>query len=1083
MQRSFRAVVALATLASVFAAPAMIAAAVAESSDEIFISEIHYDNTGTDVGEAVEVFGPAGTDLTGWSIVRYNGSNGLVYTTPAVETALPATIPDLGDGFGVVVETYLSNGLQNGAPDGLALVDDAGDVRQFLSYEGVFEAVDGPAAGMTSTDIGVSQNGTEPIGSSLQLAGTGSCYGDFTWQSTTAHSFGSINPGITIDDCGTTVDPGPLPDVRVTEIHYDNVGTDVGEAVEVFGPAGTDLTGWSIVRYNGSNGLVYTTPAVETALPATIPDLGDGFGVVVETYLSNGLQNGAPDGLALVDDAGEVVEFLSYEGVFEAVDGPAAGMTSTDIGVSQNGSDPIGLSLQRLPDGTWHGPVCSSFGEINDPDAPAACPVLPVEVKIHEVQGSGDASPMVGQRVIVEGIVIGDHEGPAPALRGFFVQEEDADQDADPNTSEGIFVFNHDNDDVSVGDLVRVEGTVEERFGHTQLTDFVEVTVLSSNNPLPTPTVVEFPLSAIGDLEAVEGMLVTFPQTLVISEYFNYDRFGEIVVALPADGEQRVMNPTALFGQDTQDAQDRLDLNLRSRITVDDGITAQNPLAPIHPINRQLFGADNSFRGGDEVSGLTGPLFFDFGLYRILPLDAEYDGLSGYETYVQTVAPPAPDAVGGNLTVASFNALNYFLTIDQSVWICGPSLAMECRGADDEDELVRQRTKLLNALEGTNADIVGLNEVENTPGVEPLADLVAGLNQRMGAGTYAFVAAGEDSVVGTDAIKVGLIYKPATVTPLGDPVILDDPDFLDPRASGTDRNRAAVAQTFVENASGEVFSVVVNHLKSKGSSCGPGDDHPLAGNCALTRQMSAEYLADWIATGPTGVEDDDWLIIGDLNSYDREDTIEILLDAGFTDLIATYQGPYAYSYAFDGQLGYLDYVMSSTSLTPQVTGATVWNINADEADIFDYDTSFKSPYQQSLFDPTTPYRSSDHDVVLVGLALDSGIVVDADPDMLWPPNHEMRGIALSASDGSAAAFSVAALSATSSEADAGLGDDDVPGDIVIVDGAVSLRAERYSLDGRTYTVSTVTVGNGQTYFSDVTVIVEHDRSRRAGSSG
>ena len=107
----------------------------------------------------------------------------------------------------------------------------------------------------------------------------------------------------------------PTTTVFINEIHYDNASTDVGEAIEIAGPAGTDLTGWSLVRYNGSGGAVYTTPAANPAgsdvLNGTIPDLGGGFGVVVVNYLPNGIQNGNPDGVALVDDDGSVVQFVA----------------------------------------------------------------------------------------------------------------------------------------------------------------------------------------------------------------------------------------------------------------------------------------------------------------------------------------------------------------------------------------------------------------------------------------------------------------------------------------------------------------------------------------------------------------------------------------------------------------------------------------------------------------------------------------------------------------------------------------------------------------------------------------------------
>lgn len=154
----------------------------------VFINELHYDNDGTDTGEAVEIAGPAGTDLTGWSLVLYNGSGGAPYNT----NALTGTIPDEGNGFGTLAFSYPTNGIQNGSPDGLALLND-GAVVQFLSYEVVFTAVGGPADGLTSTDIGVSESSSTPAGLSLQLTGSGATYQDFIWAGPVAASFGKTN--------------------------------------------------------------------------------------------------------------------------------------------------------------------------------------------------------------------------------------------------------------------------------------------------------------------------------------------------------------------------------------------------------------------------------------------------------------------------------------------------------------------------------------------------------------------------------------------------------------------------------------------------------------------------------------------------------------------------------------------------------------------------------------------------------------------------------------------------------------------------------------------------------------------------
>ena len=158
-----------------------------------WINEIHYDDNSTDDNEAVEIAGPAGTNLSGWTIILYNGNGGASYAT----ISLSGTIDDEGSAYGAL--NFMQAGIQNGAPDGLALVDGFNNVIQFLSYEGSFTATDGAASGMTSTDIGVSESSSSSEGLSLQLIGTGNSYSDFSWTGSTTHSRGNINSGQTIN--------------------------------------------------------------------------------------------------------------------------------------------------------------------------------------------------------------------------------------------------------------------------------------------------------------------------------------------------------------------------------------------------------------------------------------------------------------------------------------------------------------------------------------------------------------------------------------------------------------------------------------------------------------------------------------------------------------------------------------------------------------------------------------------------------------------------------------------------------------------------------------------------------------------
>ena len=706
--------------------------------------------------------------------------------------------------------------------------------------------------------------------------------------------------------------------------------------------------------------------------------------------------------------------------------------------------------------GTPTPPGDGDEGELGQCDGPATL--------IHEVQGSGLISPLVSQTVTIEGVVVGDFQGgdgDISDLGGFHVQEEPSDYDTDDATSEGVFVFVGGNEapDVQVGETVRVRGTVGEfaRSGTSQ-TQLTDLTILvCGEGVLPAPVDVTLPVPSRDLLERFEGMLVRFPQALVISEYFNFDRFGEIVLAQPLPGENRLYQPTAVAEPGSTEAAARGEYNELARITLDDGRSSQNTDPARHP-NGEVFTLENRFRGGDTVTGTIGVLDHTFGVYRVQPTEG-----AAY-TRVNPRSEALED-VGGSLKVASFNVLNLFNGDGQGGGF--PT----ARGADDAEEFERQLAKIVAALARLDADIFGLIEIENDPEGEESAldDLVDALNAETGAGAYEYIDTG---VIGTDEIKVAFIYKPATVSPVGDYAVLDASD--DPRFVDT-KNRPALVQTFREEATGGVFTVAVNHFKSKGSSCGEGDDDLEQGNCNLTRALAAEALVDFLATDPTNSNDPDFLIIGDLNAYDKEDPIDEIREGAddasgtaddYTDLELVFGGELAYSYGFDGGFGYLDYALANQALLGQVTGATTWHINADEPDILDYDTTFKEDAQDRLYEPN-PYRSSDHDPVVVGLELTPSdtsapvITLKRPSEVLWPPNHKYETINLtqviaSVSDdvSDLSVSDVVITRVSSDEPENGAGDGNTTDDVVLEScQTVKLRAERSGRgDGRVYTV-------------------------------
>ncbi|MEP6760237.1 MAG: ExeM/NucH family extracellular endonuclease [Sporichthyaceae bacterium] len=902
-----RASIAILSVLAVLAAGLGVATpaqAVPGTGSNVFINEIHYDNAGTDSGEAVEVAARAGTDLSAWSIVRYNRSTptaAVTYAFPAATNGLGAAT-DSGNGWGFVVVNYPSNGLQNGPNDGVALVNGSGSVVQLLSYAGVFTASNGPAAGMTSTDVGVVESGTTtPVGFSLQLSGgPGNDPNDFTWGAASASTFGQANTGQTFISVG---DSAPA----VTSTSPANNATDV--------------------PVNGNVTVTFSEPVTTAAATFELTCANSGPHAVsvnagTTTYSLDPTTDFSVNELCTLTVVG--AQLHDVDG-----DDPPDTMTADHT-----------VSFRTVPPA----PSC------DDPDT-----------KLSAVQGPGTASPVVGQVVTVQAVVTAVRSG----LTGFFLQEEVADQDDSPATSEGVFVRTATPPaGLTAGDVVQVTGGVREfasttgaGSSQTQISDRVSVLSCGHVTDFPPAGVLEFPVAQFTDFEHFEGMRVTMPQPLVISEYFNYGRFNETVVGLPPNGRSRFDSPTAVQEPDTTATTLLLADYANRRITLDDGRSSQNPSPPYFPgMVETPFTLTNTFRGGDTLKDVTGVMEHTFGLYRIHPtVDATYTSANP--------RPLDPPAVGGDTKIASFNVLNYFLSLNAGTFNCGPARNQECRGANNENERQRQRAKIIAAMAKINADVFGLMEMENTPSVEPGADLAAGLNDATAPGTYSYIDTG---VIGTDAIRVGLLYKTAKMTPVGPFKVLNtsvDPRFIDTR------NRPTLAQTFQRAGSGERITIAVNHLKSKGSACpGDPDTGDGAGNCNITRTNAAKALSDWLATDPAHSGDPDRLIIGDLNSYDHEDPIDALVAGGYTDLVKKYGGEYAYSYVFDGQVGYLDHGLSSPTLVPQVTGAGDWHINADEPTILDYDTSFKADSEDALYEPKA-YRASDHDPVIVGMEL------------------------------------------------------------------------------------------------------------------
>lgn len=653
-------------------------------------------------------------------------------------------------------------------------------------------------------------------------------------------------------------------------------------------------------------------------------------------------------------DADSVVNAASITS--GALAGISLGSFSTAMADGETAS--VSLDVSGLAVGSY--PVTITFS--NNEAQTAACNVnvtVSGITRIYAIQGAGGSSPLAGQSVTTEGVVTKLNNN------GFYLQDETGDGDA--ATSDGVFVFTSSAPTVSVGDRVSLTATVTEyNTGAasnattlanplTELTNISGLSVLASGISI-APTPITFPEDIEGDLERYEGMLVEISAPLTASQNFFQGRYGQ--VTLSAEG--RLIKPTNVYRAGTPEALYLADDNARRRIMLDDGSSVQNPDPTPY------FAADNTLRAGDTLpDGLIGVI--DYGLatnsntgiadYRIHPA----------ETVVFTRSNPrtaAPEVTAGNVSVASFNVLNYFTTIDQSGASCFPSgTRSDCRGADSADEFTRQQAKIVAAMAAINADVVGLIEIENN-GEVASNNLVAALNAVMGAGTYASVGLPAGGT-GGDAIRQAMIYKPARLSLVGSAV--SDTNAI--------HNRPPLAQTFAA-ANGEKFSVIVNHFKSKGSCPSSASDVNAdqgdgQGCWNALRLEQAQALRGFINDLQNNVGDDDVIVLGDLNAYGREAPITDFLDNGYIDQVSRFDS-LGYSYVFDGEAGYLDHALSTPSMSAQIVSSGHWHINADEPSVIDYNLEFKQPDCATCgpdYYSNTAYRSSDHDPVVVGLSL------------------------------------------------------------------------------------------------------------------
>lgn len=711
----------------------------------------------------------------------------------------------------------------------------------------------------------------------------------------------------------------------INEFHYDNVGIDAGEFIEIAGGAGWDLSGWSLVLYNGNP--TVRTPYTTTALSGTFTNQSNGWGFLRFDYPSNGIQNGSgtagsnaePDGFALVDPSNNVVQFLSYEGSFTGATGVAAGRTSADVGVREEGTTPLGFSLRLTgtqlagtaggslgsqPNGfTWAAPAAESGAALNAgqvftvaPPAPPPPPPPANDRTIAQIQGEAHTSPLSGQAVSTTGFVS------QVVSNGYYLMSDRPD--ANIGTSEGLFVFTGSaGAKPAVGDLVRVNGNVSEFLPGgsalnttiTQLTGST-FTVNSSGNALaavvigaggrtPPLSTIETstsianydPVNAGRDFyESLEGMLVTVQNATAVA-------------------------PTVVFSNGNREVWVRSDaptnsLNARGGLTIaGDASPANVQGADFNPERLQIDAAGVNtgplVSTGDVLGNVTGVVSYDFGAYEIVPGVVPTATSGGLQREVSTLK-----AGNRRMTVASYNVENLL-----------PGQAS--RFTDLAGQIINE----LNT-----PDVIALQEIVTVEGgvaQDPAVTLQNLVNAIAAAGgpSYQFAFRPSEGVL-DDRIVNAYLYNPSRVT-LAGPV--EYVPGVSAAGSPYDDARGPLIAQFVFN--GETVTVVNNHWSSRGGSQPLyGANQPPLNGSEARRQGQGEVLNAYLDTLLGGDSDASVVVLGDLNSFYWENPQVALRGTGADQILYGLYELLAlnerYSYNFDGNAQSLDYIYASGAL-------------------------------------------------------------------------------------------------------------------------------------------------------------------------
>ncbi|MFF1883897.1 ExeM/NucH family extracellular endonuclease [Pseudarthrobacter sp. NPDC058196] len=623
----------------------------------------------------------------------------------------------------------------------------------------------------------------------------------------------------------------------------------------------------------------------------------------------------------------------------------------------------------------------SSGGTAPDP-APAPDPV---NRSIAEIQGTGAESPLAGAAATTKGKVTATF--PTGGLNGYYIQTPGTGGDlsaTNHSASDGIFVYSPATvGSVQTGDYVQVTGTVAEYYGMTQLnvTAAAGLTKLSEAAPEVKPTIFTLPAGE-AFRESLEGMLLAPQGPMTVSDNYSLNQYGEIGLA---GGTTALEQPTAVAPYGSAEYAAVVADNAARGIKLDDGSSTNflKDAATKAEVLPYLTTTD-PVRVGSPVSFTTNVVLgYANNSWKFQPLThlTEANKATVQPARFGATRTDAPAAVGGNLKLASFNVLNYFPTTGDQVAGCkfysdraGNPITVSggcnVRGAANAANFKRQQDKIVAAISKSGADVVTLMEVENSAQFgknrdDALAKLVEALNiPTPGIWDYVRTPANAPPLADEDMIRTAFIFKKAAAEPVGESIIHNDTVAF---ASA----RKPLAQVFkpVGAPDDKKFIAIANHFKSKGSAATPDDTDKGQGNSNLARTAQAQSLLAFSDELQKSKGTDKVFLIGDFNSYGKEDPINVLTGAGYVnqdDKARNADGTAKHSYLFGGLVGSLDHILASPAANAVVTGADIWNINSVESVALEY-----SRYNNNVTDYYAPdqFRASDHDPVVVGLDL------------------------------------------------------------------------------------------------------------------